>query len=90
MTGHYRLARLRISLLASTRIRRDRNPSPGLMAHCPKIKFARDHFSKLLYMCGFSHKRLALRARTQGFEPPGMDGAVCKAMMLRIVTTGAL
>jgi hypothetical protein len=27
----------------------------------------------------------ALRARTQGFEPPGMDGAVCKAMMLRIV-----
>jgi hypothetical protein len=36
MTGHYRLARLRISLLASTRIRRDRNPSPGLLAHCPK------------------------------------------------------
>jgi hypothetical protein len=32
--------------------------------------------------------RLALRARTQGFEPPGMDGAVCKAMMLRIVTPG--
>jgi hypothetical protein len=55
MTGHYRLARLRISLLASTRIRRDRNPSPGLMAHCPKIKFARDRFSKLLNMCGFSH-----------------------------------
>jgi hypothetical protein len=55
MTGHYRLARLRISLLASTRIRRDRNPSPGLMAHCPKVKFARDRFSKLLYMCGFRH-----------------------------------
>jgi hypothetical protein len=30
MTGHYRLARLRTSLLPSTRIRRDRNPSLGL------------------------------------------------------------
>ena len=54
MTGHYRLARLRVSLLASTRIRRDRNPSLGLTAHCPKIKFARDRLSKLLHMCGFS------------------------------------
>src|SRR6266496_3537353 len=62
MTGHYRLARLRISLLASTRIRRDRNPSPGLMAHCPKIKFARDRLSKLLYMCGFSHDASVLPA----------------------------
>jgi hypothetical protein len=67
MTGHYRLARLRISLLASTRIRRDRNPSPGLMAHCPKIKFARDRFSKLLYMCGFSHDASPLE-RTLAYQ----------------------
>jgi hypothetical protein len=33
-------------------------------------------------------RKACLRARTQGFEPPGMDGAVCKAMMLRIVTPG--
>jgi len=32
----------------------------------------------------------ALSDAAMVFEPPGMDGAVCKAMMLRIVTTGAL
>jgi len=32
------------------------------MAHCPKIKFARDRLSKLLYMCGFSHDASVLPA----------------------------
>jgi hypothetical protein len=62
MTRYYRLTRLRISLLPSTRIRRDRNPSLGLMAHCPKIKFARDRLSKLLHMGGFSHDALLWNA----------------------------
>jgi hypothetical protein len=35
-------------------------------------------------------KRNCPTCSNQGFEPPGMDGAVCKAMMLRIVTTGAM
>jgi hypothetical protein len=60
MTGYYRLARLRISLLPPTRIRRDRNPSLGFMAHGPEIKFARDRFSKLLHICGVSHSALLL------------------------------
>jgi hypothetical protein len=34
--------------------------------------------------------RLALRARTQGFEQPGMDGAVCKAMMRRSLGVACL
>ena len=55
MTGYYRLARLRISLLPPTRIRRDRNPSLGFMAHGPEIKFARDRLSKLPHICDVSH-----------------------------------
>jgi len=43
-----------------TRIRRDRNPSLGFMAHGPEIKFARDRFSKLLHICGVSHSALLL------------------------------
>jgi hypothetical protein len=55
MTGYYRLARLRISLLPPTRIRRDRNPLLGFMAHGPEIKFARDRLSKLPQICDVSH-----------------------------------
>jgi len=39
MTGYCRLAPLRISLLPPNRIRRDRNPSLGFMAHGPETKF---------------------------------------------------
>jgi hypothetical protein len=90
MTGHYRLTRLRVSLLPSTRIRRDRNPSLGLMAHCPKIKFARDRFSKLLYICGFSHDCVCRKLRP--FDPVteslnvGDDG---RAAMLFIDAVGS-
>ena len=66
ITGHYRLARLRISLLPSTRIRRDRNPSLGFMAHGPEIKFSRDRFSKLLHICGVSHGALLQLTRARG------------------------
>jgi hypothetical protein len=66
ITGHYRLARLRISLLPSTRIRRDRNPSLGFMAHGPEIKFSQDRFSKLLHICGVSHGALLQLTRSCG------------------------
>jgi hypothetical protein len=55
MTGHYRLTRLRVSLLPSTRIRRDRNPSLGLMAldpawdeGCKSCSFVADNFTEAL------------------------------------------
>jgi hypothetical protein len=66
ITGHYCLARLRISLLPSTRIRRDRNPALGFMAHGPEIKFSRDRFSKLLHICGVSHGALLQLTRARG------------------------
>ena len=55
MTGHYRLARLRVSLLPSTRISRDRNPPLSFTAHGTEIKFARGRISKLLHIRGAGH-----------------------------------
>jgi hypothetical protein len=46
---------LRVSLLPTTRISRDRNPPPSFTAHGTEIKFASDRISKLLHIRGVGH-----------------------------------